>query len=70
MSPYSVTRVQNDEWTANLGMSTPGEITVRALDADGDVLAEEVFAPEWVRVGGSEQCGGPAEAGPVTLTVP
>lgn len=70
VSPYSVTRVKSDSWTVDVGMSTPEEVTVRALDDDGGVLAEEAFALDWVRVGGSELCGGPAEAAPVTLVLP
>lgn len=34
----------------------------RLLATDGTVLAEGAVEPVWVRVGGSEQCGGPAEA--------
>ncbi|WP_299168467.1 hypothetical protein [uncultured Arthrobacter sp.] len=68
--PFSSTRVESDRWRIDVGMSAPEQVTLRALDADGDVLAEEDFPLEWVRVGGSEQCGGPGEAGPVTLSVP
>lgn len=70
ISPYSASRVDGDSWTVQFGMTTPDNVTVRALDADGAVLAEEDFAVDWVRVGGSERCGGPGEAGPVTLSVP
>lgn len=51
-------------------MTAPENVTVRALDTAGEVLTEEEFALEWRRVGGSEECGGPGEAGPVTLVVP
>lgn len=69
-SPYTASRRDGDSWAVNLDMDAPKNVTVRALDADGTVLAEDEYALEWVRVGGSEQCGGPGEAGPVTLTVP
>lgn len=51
-------------WTAVL--FSPGvPLVVRALDAQGGVLLETHVEPEWVRVGGTEECGGPAEAGVV-----
>lgn len=52
-----------DGWTVVLGGG--GDVVgYRLLDADGTVLAEAEgeLEPDWVRVGGSEQCGGPAEA--------
>ncbi len=55
-----------DSWTFSLGMSRLEQVTVRALAADGRVLSETEATPEWTRVGGSEQCGGPGEA---TVTV-
>lgn len=61
--------VQGDTWTFSLGMSAPESVTVRALSAEGEVLAEIDAALEWHRVGGSEQCGGPGEAAPVSLVV-
>ena len=69
-SPYMATPLDEGSWAINLDMDTPESVTVRALAADGTVLIEGEFALEWVRVGGSEQCGGPEEAGPVTLIVP
>ena len=70
LSPYMATPLDEDSWVINLDMDTPEIVTVRALAADGTVLVEGEFTLDWVRVGGSEQCGGPEEAGPVTLTVP
>ncbi|SEO18668.1 hypothetical protein SAMN05216281_1563, partial [Cryobacterium luteum] len=32
-------------------------------------LAERDVTLNWVRVGGTEQCGGPAETDPITLTI-
>ena len=37
------------------------ELVVTVSGADG-VLAELTVSPDWVRVGGSEECGGPMEA--------
>jgi plasmid stability protein len=51
-----------DSWTFSLGMTRPEQLTVRALAADGTVLSDTQVSPEWVRVGGSEQCGGPGKA--------
>jgi hypothetical protein len=51
-----------DAWRFSLaGMTASEALTVRTLAADGAVLVETEVAPEWVRVGGSAQCGGPHE---------
>jgi hypothetical protein len=68
-NPYFASQIDDHSWEIALTMESPEHVTLRALSAIGDVLAEEVVALAWVRVGGSEQCGGPAEAGPVTLTI-
>jgi hypothetical protein len=39
----------------------PEQVTVRVL-ADGQVAAELTVEPEFVRTGGSEECGGPSSA--------
>lgn len=49
-------------WAFHVDMGFPSEFTVRSLAADGSVLSDSEVAPEWVRVGGSAHCGGPAEA--------
>jgi hypothetical protein len=55
--------VEDGAWRFALpDMSTPDEVTVRAISADGAVLAERAVRLEWVRTGGSEQCGGPGAA--------
>jgi hypothetical protein len=51
-------------------MSAPKKATVKALDARGEVLAQRDVDLTWTRVGGSEQCGGPSTAGPITLPLP
>lgn len=48
-----------DVW---LDMSSPGTVEVTVLDAQGEVLAEREADLDWRRVGGTEECGGPAEA--------
>lgn len=40
----------------------PQNFTVKLLAADGSVLASTDASPHWLRVGGTEQCGGPQEA--------
>ena len=49
-----------DTWT--FSGQFPEEFTIRALDADRQVLADIPAEVEWVRTGGSEECGGPLEA--------
>ena len=68
--PFSISRVDERNWTASIGMTTPDTVTLRALSSTGQVLAEREAPLEWRRVGGSEQCGGPGEAGPATLEIP
>jgi hypothetical protein len=36
----------------------------------GEVLAQRDVDLMWTRVGGTEQCGGPATTGPITLSLP
>jgi hypothetical protein len=48
-------------WTASPFMGTEA-LGYRLQDAAGAVTAEGTVEIEWVRVGGSEQCGGPLEA--------
>lgn len=67
LSLYSASRVDDDTWTIGFMMQAPTAVSVRALTGEGTVLAEEDFTLEWKRVGGSERCGGPGEAGPVVL---
>ena len=62
----TVEDTDGESWTFSLGMSRLEQVTVRTLAADGTVLSDTDVTPEWVRVGGSEQCGGPGEA---TVTV-
>ena len=50
-----------------LGMVSPETVEVSVLGPDGAVLAGTEAELEWVRVGGSEGCGGPHEA---RVTVP
>ncbi len=69
-SLYSIARVDERAWKVSLDMQAPEMLTLRAVSAEGEVLAEREFALEWRRVGGTERCGGPHEAGPVSLEIP
>lgn len=69
-SPYFSTRVDERTWKFQVQISTPGSVTLRALSTAGTVLAEKDVVLEWRRVGGTEQCGGPGVAGPVSLDIP
>lgn len=60
---FSPPQKTDEGWVFQLpDMSTPDELIVRALDADGSVIHEATVTPQWNRIGGSEQCGGPGEA--------
>ena len=48
-------------------MTSPESVAVTVLDARGTPLARVDAEPDWVRVGGTEECGGPSEA---TVVVP
>lgn len=65
--PLFATHTEENRWEIHLLMQSPQNITIRALAAHQEILAEQDYELEWIRVGGSEQCGGPAEAGTVTL---
>lgn len=47
--------------TVSFVMAAPDSVTVAVLDAAGAVLTRAAVAPDWVRVGGSAECGGPHE---------
>ncbi|WP_427015748.1 hypothetical protein ACQCSX_13120 [Pseudarthrobacter sp. P1] len=66
----SVTRQSDTIWHYDVGMNNPEWITVQAADAAGAILAQKTFMLNWKRVGGSEQCGGPAMTDPVVLAIP
>jgi len=59
--PAIPTSHDGDTWTFTL-FSSPRSVMLRALDDDGDVLERTEVDVGWVRVGGTAECGGPAEA--------
>lgn len=68
--PFHSRREDQDTWVFTVSSGDPAKVTVRALAADGGVLAEREQELVWTRVGGTEQCGGPVTAPPVLLSVP
>lgn len=69
-APFYSRREDQDTWVFTVGFGDPEKVTVRALAADGTVLAEQEQELVWTRVGGSEHCGGPVTTPPVLLSVP
>ena len=68
--PFHSRREDQDTWVFTVNSGDPAKVTVRALAADGTVLAEQEHDLVWTRVGGTEQCGGPVTAAPIQLLVP
>jgi hypothetical protein len=69
-APFYGHREDQDTWIFTVGFGDPANVTVRALAADGTVLAEQEHGLVWTRVGGTEQCGGPITTPPIQLSVP
>jgi hypothetical protein len=67
--PYLATALNDGRWRVEFGMSAPAEVTIEAFAADGRTLGRTVSELDWRRVGGSEECGGPGQADPITLEV-
>jgi hypothetical protein len=68
--PFHSRREDQDTWVFTVNSGDPARVTVRALAADGTMLAEQEHDLVWTRVGGTEQCGGPVTAPPILLSVP
>jgi hypothetical protein len=54
-------------WTVEMPFGVPDDVVISVLRSDGSIAGENHAALDWKRVGGSEECGGPLEAGPITL---
>lgn len=54
--PYLASQVDGS-WEISTGMAAPERVTVRALSANGDVIAERDVTLNWVRLGGVELGG-------------
>ncbi len=68
--PFHSHREDQDTWVFTVSSGDPTKVTVRALAADGTVLAEREQELVWTRVGGTEQCGGPVTTPPIQLVAP
>jgi len=66
---YTAQRVDAGHWTITVLTGLPTRGTATAYSAEGTVVGEATATLDWERVGGTEQCGGPMEAGPIELTV-
>lgn len=55
-----------DTWNVTMFGGAPETVTLQLVTDDGTVLREVERVPEWVRVGGTAECGGPHEA---TVTI-
>ncbi len=66
---FFASKVDEHSWEISTIMATPENVTIRALSPSKEVLAERDVTLNWVRVGGTERCGGPAEVDPITLTI-
>jgi hypothetical protein len=62
-------KVDDDSWSLAMFTSTEGDVTVQALSATGEILVEKATDLAFVRVGGTEECGGPTRA-QVALEIP
>lgn len=67
---YSITDLDGARWRVQLGFDAPKTVRIDVHGADGSTLGEATADLDWRRVGGSEACGGPHEADPVTVEVP
>jgi len=68
--PFSfVTDLGSGRWRVELGFETPEDVSIEVFSADGITLGRESVDLEWQRVGGSEECGGPHQADPITVEV-
>ena len=65
--PYFATKNDENSWSMDVLSGLPSDVVVTAYRADGSVAGETSSTLEWVRVGGSEQCGGPMETSPVEI---
>lgn len=65
--PLGEVERSSDTWSLTM-LGMPESVSLQLVGDDGTVLHEVERDPEWVRVGGSAECGGPHEA-TVTVTL-
>lgn len=66
---YTLTELGGERWRIDFIAGAPEEATIAVFAEDGTELGRSTTRLEWRRVGGSEECGGPREAGPVVVDV-
>jgi hypothetical protein len=69
-SDYVISRGTEGSWTVAVLGADPDSATVTLLDASGGTLAETTSELDWRRTGGTAECGGPMEAGPIEMALP
>ena len=69
VGPTGLQRIDDARWQLTLTHPAPELVTINAVDASGQLIGHSTATPDWVRVGGSEACGGPMEADAVTVTL-
>ncbi|WP_144764836.1 hypothetical protein [Curtobacterium sp. 9128] len=62
VEPFSTAVHDGDRWTIPTTMGTPEHGRVALRDDTGTTLRERAVDLDWVRHGGSAQCGGPSTA--------
>ena len=67
LSLYTASGSDNS-WSFRI-FNKPESGTITAYYADGSVAAEATADFEWKQVGGTTECGGPAEAGPIVIAL-
>ncbi len=67
--PLYTVELGGERWRIEFIADAPEEATIKVLAADGTELGQSTTRLEWRRVGGSKECGGPQEAGPVIVDV-
>jgi len=68
-APLAYAQGGGNRWWFDFVLGGPPRVTVTALAFDGSVLAEIASDLVWQRVGGTAECGGPMQAGPIILEV-
>lgn len=63
--PYLARSDRHNEWAITVMAELPEDVTVTAYRSDESIAGVSTAVLDWVRVGGSERCGGPMKTGPM-----
>ena len=69
-APFTATQTAVNSWSFTVRGHLPGEVDTRVLAQDGTLLAQQPSQLAWIRVGGSDECGGPMTTPPITFQLP